>query len=535
MDPWLKFSKYPVGTFFKTHMDAPYVIADDERTIFTVMIFLSDDFSGGETGFFERNAIDNDPMKFSIEPKVGRAIVFNHDTRHAGHTLTSGIKYIVRSEIIFRRTDASLHDASDPTYQEMLQRFVMADRSEQDGDVDSAHRYFQEALAMQASHPSIPSQDEEPSGIWAQSDIVTTIATMLSISDLASAMQASKTWKQIFRQGRIWKSMHQMRHPQIFALDSADSDVYLKDWFQLFRETHLRITKSKRIIIDLGSHLIKHAWVKEGEIKVSEPMLNAIASVTRREMHWTTKSWSSTTHWVVGNRVRLILREIGTPKVISFSDYALTDVKQLIGEIFSSRNRVSDPMRSYEIIFVQPFLELTNSEKFRIETEMSAMGFVKVGFVSSQLSALAAHGRNSGCIVNLGVSKTHVITVVNGRTNDHSQDPMGILPTEVTSVEDSIRFSEIDGDPGTVRKLREILPQLAQFVYDSISLSSEDEKKILFDNIILIGGGSQWEGFSNLFEQEFAKLRSQFKVIPCIDGLNALVQGGAIVAMRGET
>ena len=44
----------------------------------------------------------------SVLPKTGSALIFNHDTLHEGQPVAKGTKYIIRSEIMFRRVDREM-------------------------------------------------------------------------------------------------------------------------------------------------------------------------------------------------------------------------------------------------------------------------------------------------------------------------------------------------------------------------------------------------------------------------------------------
>ena len=43
-----------------------------------------------------------------VTPRQGTALIFNHDTLHEGLPVTSGVKYILRTEIMFRRVDREM-------------------------------------------------------------------------------------------------------------------------------------------------------------------------------------------------------------------------------------------------------------------------------------------------------------------------------------------------------------------------------------------------------------------------------------------
>lgn len=43
-----------------------------------------------------------------VRPKEGTALVFNHDTLHEGLPVTDGVKYIIRTEVMYRRVDREM-------------------------------------------------------------------------------------------------------------------------------------------------------------------------------------------------------------------------------------------------------------------------------------------------------------------------------------------------------------------------------------------------------------------------------------------
>ena len=43
-----------------------------------------------------------------MSPKAGTALIFNHDTVHEGQPVTKGTKYIIRTEIMYRRVDTEM-------------------------------------------------------------------------------------------------------------------------------------------------------------------------------------------------------------------------------------------------------------------------------------------------------------------------------------------------------------------------------------------------------------------------------------------
>lgn len=89
-----RFYRYDVGQYFKWHGDGSFVRSISERSLFTAMIYLNDDFQGGTTDFRDGR---------SIVPRAGAALLFEHPLIHQGAPVTRGRKYVIRTDVMYRR------------------------------------------------------------------------------------------------------------------------------------------------------------------------------------------------------------------------------------------------------------------------------------------------------------------------------------------------------------------------------------------------------------------------------------------------
>jgi predicted 2-oxoglutarate/Fe(II)-dependent dioxygenase YbiX len=90
-----RFYRYTPGQQFRRHRDESYIRNEKEASYFTFMIYLNDGYSGGNTTF---NAI-------TIRPSAGMALIFLHDLEHSGDAVTTGIKYVLRTDVMYRLDD----------------------------------------------------------------------------------------------------------------------------------------------------------------------------------------------------------------------------------------------------------------------------------------------------------------------------------------------------------------------------------------------------------------------------------------------
>ena len=59
------------------------------------MVYLNEGFEGGETLFFVEPEV-------VIRPQTGAALIFQHPIIHEGSEVTAGVKYVVRTDLMYR-------------------------------------------------------------------------------------------------------------------------------------------------------------------------------------------------------------------------------------------------------------------------------------------------------------------------------------------------------------------------------------------------------------------------------------------------
>ena len=90
----LRYYRYDVGQKFSWHADGCVRLDNGLQSMLTFMVYLNDDFSGGETQF--RQGV-------KIEPQKGMALIFSHWQKHMGGEVSKGRKYVLRSDVMYRK------------------------------------------------------------------------------------------------------------------------------------------------------------------------------------------------------------------------------------------------------------------------------------------------------------------------------------------------------------------------------------------------------------------------------------------------
>ena len=99
----LRYYRYDPGQLFNWHLDGAFARSEDEKSFFTFMVYLNDDFEGGETSFHDGRPAFRDLGHFRVKPETGMALLFHHPIRHRGDTVVSGRKYVLRTDVMYRR------------------------------------------------------------------------------------------------------------------------------------------------------------------------------------------------------------------------------------------------------------------------------------------------------------------------------------------------------------------------------------------------------------------------------------------------
>ena len=91
----LRCYRYRPGQRFAPHFDGAFHRSTDERSLLTFLVYLNGCSAGGSTRLID--------LELEVHPAPGLGLVFNHHLLHEGAPVLEGVKYVVRTDLMFRR------------------------------------------------------------------------------------------------------------------------------------------------------------------------------------------------------------------------------------------------------------------------------------------------------------------------------------------------------------------------------------------------------------------------------------------------
>ena len=108
-----RLCRYAPGQSFGLHQDGVHHSSAALRSALTFMVYLTDGdaFGGGDTVFRDGGPGTAAREIGRVRPRAGSLILFDHALWHEGATVTSGVKHVLRSDVLYRR-DGGAADAT---------------------------------------------------------------------------------------------------------------------------------------------------------------------------------------------------------------------------------------------------------------------------------------------------------------------------------------------------------------------------------------------------------------------------------------
>lgn len=99
----LRFYTIRMGQSIPKHDESNYQRSHREQSFFTLVFYLNDDFTGGESFFYE-NAAVTEPNVI-MQPQAAQAVVFSQDWLFEAKPILEGEKHVLRADVMYRRVD----------------------------------------------------------------------------------------------------------------------------------------------------------------------------------------------------------------------------------------------------------------------------------------------------------------------------------------------------------------------------------------------------------------------------------------------
>jgi hypothetical protein len=93
-NPRLRLYRYGPGERHGAHWDTVVHLDEGVMSLLTLVFYLNDGFTGGETDFPE--------LEQRILPRVGRALLFQHRILHEATEVHAGEKFVLRTDVLYR-------------------------------------------------------------------------------------------------------------------------------------------------------------------------------------------------------------------------------------------------------------------------------------------------------------------------------------------------------------------------------------------------------------------------------------------------
>lgn len=236
----IRFSKYYPGGHFKKHRDGGFVIDDNNRSVFTILIYLNEEFSGGETLVFEKD------RHFEVKPRPGMALIFNHDLEHCGNPVLDGCKYILRTDIMFRRIDqiSRFNYTFNKEYRKAEDLYKDSIRFQLEGRPRESTNCYLAAMEIHSKYGSVKKQYITTSNLWSKNipDVMTSnIVDYLITRDhsgsraLAMLLKLNKSWQKFIIYCNLWRSMYHKKFWASQSLIYSKSILNDSRWYYYYR------------------------------------------------------------------------------------------------------------------------------------------------------------------------------------------------------------------------------------------------------------------------------------------------------------
>lgn len=387
-----RISRYLPGEHFAKHCDGMYANDEGECSIYSLILYLNDDFKGGELELPERTV---------FAPRVGSAVLFPHDTLHQARSVLSGAKYVARSELMFRCVDRAAPPSvpacvDDPLFQQMAALYEQIGDLARSGDANVTTAAYQEALGIQIKYKGTSVPEPSASALPLNNELLARALSFLEPLEILKSRSSNLAWSSTTQLGKLWQCLYSRRWPTSFSMmedASRNLDPELKDWLGLYRNAHTLKTKASVCTVFLTDML--QATAATGLDGAELPPVWAGADHGRIGIGWDS-SFRQRAGWSIG--IGRNPYSYGTPSLW----YEKREVQwRILPELFAHAFRSLDvqPSETRVLVPIVPGVWSRSVRSRAVKFLMGRFEVPKIHFPPAPLCALLAHGMRTGTVV----------------------------------------------------------------------------------------------------------------------------------------
>ena len=160
INPMFRLAKYDPLGHLGPHCDGDRIVDPiDHRSLKTFMVYLNDDYEGGATSFSHDHDLYIDPVRgiwcsppeaihSRLKAQKGDCLIFDHKILHEGQQVLSGHKYIIRSEIMYKKKAQRCQSDDDLKMEQAVRLFNEGISLEEQHRVDDAIKLYRRAYKL---------------------------------------------------------------------------------------------------------------------------------------------------------------------------------------------------------------------------------------------------------------------------------------------------------------------------------------------------------------------------------------------------
>jgi hypothetical protein len=228
---------------FASHFDNQFTTSFDEKSVFSLIIYLNEEFKGGETVIYEENLLNVDKeivsetfegitiskeiemnggissyKKHVIEPEIGKGVIFNHQLLHSGDPLLGGTKYILRTDIVFQKKLCLNSIFHYKLFNRCTELFQNAQQEELQQNKEKSNELYEKSLSIRR-YVTKHEKNEKMDSLVELEDCWMIIFSFISIENQTSVSLACKTIQSYFQsyKDQFWfkiKNKHFPKEPK---------------------------------------------------------------------------------------------------------------------------------------------------------------------------------------------------------------------------------------------------------------------------------------------------------------------------------